>query len=438
MATSSAASPISVLAQFIAKPPQKQSHRNPGPATAASPEPNIYVTNQKQGEMQFRNGMVTVMKLFRRKGIVGFFQGWYGPRDWWGIKVPGTGGRAMRIAIVTDAWTPQINGVVNSIRNTVDCLEKKGHLVSVISPELFRTVPCPTYPQILLAVDVWFVGKYLEEFCPDAVHIATEGPIGLAARQWCLARSFPFTTAYMTRFPEYISMRFRIPQDLLTGYFLWFHSPSSGVMVSTASLRDELAARGFRNLKMWSRGVDTERFNPATSGIDLMENLPRPRFLYVGRVAVEKNIKAFLDLDLPGSKIVTGDGPALDELRESYPGVVFTGARTGRELASIYACSDVFVFPSLTDTFGIVMLEAAACGLPVAAFPVQGPKDVVIEGVTGVLDEDLQKACMEALGIDRETCREHALSCSWGSCTEQFLENLQVLSAGERPGSLAS
>ncbi len=327
----------------------------------------------------------------------------------------------MRIAIVTDAWRPQINGVANTIGYTVACLERMGSKVLVVSPDQFRTVPCPTYPQIPVALDVWTIGKHLEVFSPDAVHISTEGPLGLAARQWCLARSFPFTTAYMTRFPEYISMRFRIPPELLFVFFQWFHQPSSGVMVSTESLRTELAGKGFKNLKLWSRGVDTGFFRPEEKGGLFAK---RPRFLYVGRVAVEKNIGAFLELDLPGTKIVTGDGPVLEELKSSYPDAVFTGAKKGTDLASIYASSDVFVFPSLTDTFGIVMLEAAACGLPVAAFPVQGPRDVVLDGVTGVLDRDLRKACLEALEIDRSMCRKHALSCSWSASTGQFFDNL--------------
>lgn len=337
----------------------------------------------------------------------------------------------MKIAIVTDAWRPQINGVVNTISYTAACLERRGNQVLVLSPNQFRTVPCPTYPQIPIALDVWTTGKHLEEFSPDAVHISTEGPLGLAARQWCLARSFPFTTAYMTRFPEYISMRFRIPPELLFVFFQWFHQPSSGVMVSTESLRAELAEKGFKNLKLWSRGVDTELFRPGGNcGI----SAKKPRFLYVGRVAVEKNIEAFLKLDLPGTKIVTGDGPARKELEISYPDTVFTGAKKGTDLASIYASSDVFVFPSLTDTFGIVMLEAAACGLPVAAFPVQGPKDVVLDGVTGVLNKDLGEACLKALRIDRRVCRKHALSCSWNACTGQFLDNLSFV----RDESMAS
>ncbi len=332
----------------------------------------------------------------------------------------------MKIAIVTDAWHPQINGVVNTLVHTVRCLRRWGHSVQVIAPEQFRTIPCPTYPEIRLAVDLWTVGRCLEQESPDAVHIATEGPLGFAARRWCLARSFPFTTAYMTRFPEYISMRFGLSPDLLTSCIRRFHAPSSGVMVSTTSLRDELTRMGFRNLKLWSRGVDTELFVPDAA--DAL-NVPRPRFLFVGRVAVEKNLEAFLGLNLPGSKIVTGDGPALGPLRDSYPDVLFTGAKRGKELAAIYASCDVFVFPSRTDTFGVVMLEAAACGLPVAAFPVQGPLDVVRNGVTGVLDSDLEKACMKALAIDRGACREHALCFSWEACTGQFLDNLVLKDA---------
>lgn len=327
----------------------------------------------------------------------------------------------MKIAVVTDAWFPQINGVVNSLYNTTEILAAWGDVVTVISPDQFRTVPCPTYPEIPLAWEFWSVGKKLDAFDPDAVHIATEGPLGLAARYWCVANSYPFTTAYMTRFPEYIYMRFRIPTGFSLGYFQWFHQASAAVMVSTESLERELDARGFKNLKRWSRGVDTDTFTPAArrEGNNL-----RPVFLYVGRVALEKNIEAFLSLDLPGSKMVTGDGPDLERLRAKWPEVTFTGAKKGKELAAVYASADVFVFPSLTDTFGIVMLEAAASGLPVAAFPVQGPSDVVIHGKTGFLHDDLGVACLEALCMNRESCRRHALTRSWEVCTRQFLDNL--------------
>ena len=328
----------------------------------------------------------------------------------------------MRILIYTDAWSPQINGVARTFSQVRAHCERLGHVVAVVSPEQFKTVPCPTYPQIPLAL---FPGRRVrrafEDVRPEAVHVATEGPIGLAARNLMARRGLPFTTSYATRFPEYLSAR--VPLPLSWGYAAMrrFHGPSQGVMVATETIRRDLSARNFANIVTWSRGVDADLFRP---GFEPALSLPRPVHLYVGRVAVEKNIEAFLDLDLPGSKLVVGDGPQLDSLRARYPDTVFAGARFGEDLVRHYAAADVFVFPSRTDTFGLVMLEALACGVPVAAFPVPGPLDVVDGSPAGVLDEDLAAAAARAIRIPPETCRAYALEFSWQACAEQFLANL--------------
>jgi len=327
----------------------------------------------------------------------------------------------MRICIATDAWIPQVNGVVRTLAETEKRLRKMGHEVFLLTPDKFATVPCPTYREIRLAWSLWDVERLMGAFAPDAVHIATEGPIGIAVRGWCLKEGFPFSTSFTTRFPEYVRSRCGIPTELLYHGLRWFHLPSSAVMVATASLRDELRERGFWNLVRWSRGVDTALFRPS-------ESRPftpvRPVFLYVGRVAVEKNLPAFLDLDLPGTKRVIGSGPDLETLRRAYPAVEFPGALEGPDLARAYAGADAFVFPSRTDTFGIVMLEALACGTPVAAYPVTGPQDILRQGITGIMDSDLRKACLLALQLDRRTCRDDALLWSWERCTAQFAENL--------------
>lgn len=328
----------------------------------------------------------------------------------------------MRICIATDAWIPQVNGVVRTLTETQRGLRKMGHEVFLLTPEKFATVPCPTYREIRLAWSLWDVERMLRDFGPDAVHIATEGPIGIAVRGWCLREGFPFTTSFTTRFPEYVHSRCGIPSDLLYHGLRWFHLHSSAVMVATASLRDELQERGFPNLVRWSRGVDTTLFRPA----ETKNPIPgRPVFLYVGRVAVEKNLPAFLDLDLPGTKRVVGSGPHLETLRKAYPAVDFPGPLSGQELARAYAEADVFVFPSRTDTFGIVMLEALASGTPVAAYPVTGPRDILRQNVTGVMDTDLRRACLAALRLNREACRSDALLWSWNQCTAQFLDNLR-------------
>ena len=332
-----------------------------------------------------------------------------------------------RIIIVSDAWHPQVNGVVRTLATVVGELTSMGHVVDVIGPDRFRTVPCPTYPDISLSIfPKRRLVKMIESFRPDALHIATEGPLGLAARRWALRTGFRFTTAFHTRFAEYLHARTRIPVRPVYALMRRFHDAGAGTMVATQSLRDELVSRGFRQIRAWSRGVDLELFRPEPRED---WNLPRPIFIYVGRVAVEKNIGAFLDLDLPGSKVVVGGGPKLASLRREYPNVTFTGPRYGEELARAYAGADVFVFPSLTDTFGLVILESLACGTPVAAFPVTGPKDVLAgaDGVVGALNTDLRPAAMDALTADRVACRAHAERYSWRACAELFLSYLMPL-----------
>jgi glycosyltransferase involved in cell wall biosynthesis len=328
----------------------------------------------------------------------------------------------MRLAVVTDAWLPQVNGVVRTLGHTIREVEAAGHEVTVISPADFRTIPCPTYPEIRLAL---FAGRAvrrrLAALDPDAVHVSTEGPLGLAARNWCVRQGRPFTTAYHTQFPEYVRARAPIPLSLGYAAVRWFHGRAKRTLVTTPSMQRQLEARGFNNLHLWGRGVDTELFRPR--GKDFLD-LPRPIWLYFGRVAVEKGIGDFLDLDLPGTQLVVGDGPACQDLRRRYPKAVFAGYRHGEDLAAHISASDVFVFPSRTDTFGLVLLEAMACGIPVAAYPVTGPIDVVIDGVTGVLSEDLRHAALSALRLDPSACRVHALAHSWEVSTRQFLNAL--------------
>jgi glycosyltransferase involved in cell wall biosynthesis len=332
----------------------------------------------------------------------------------------------VRIVLVSDAWAPQINGVVRTLTAMMSELAKRGHHVTPITPDLFRTLPCPTYPEIRLALRAGRrVAALIEAARPDAIHITTEGPLGMAARRYCLHRGYGFTTAFHTRFPEYVAARFRVPPAWSYALMRRFHAPSKGVMVATDSVRRELALRGFANLRRWSRGVDPTLYDPARRGD--FEGLRRPVFLTVGRIAVEKNSAAFLDLDLPGSKAVIGDGPKLDELRRRHPKAHFLGKREGLELARLYASADVFVFPSRTDTFGLVLLEAMASGLPVAAYPVPGPLDVIGASGAGVLDEDLGRAALKALDIPREQCRTHALSYTWSMSADQFVENLWPL-----------
>jgi glycosyltransferase involved in cell wall biosynthesis len=340
----------------------------------------------------------------------------------------------MRILLVSDAWAPQVNGVVRTLQEVKRECEALGHRVEVISPDLFRTVPCPTYPEIRLALRPGrAIGRQIDAVRPDRVHIATEGPLGLAARRQCLRRRLPFTTSYHTRFPEYVHARFPVPLALAYAWVRWFHRSSAAVMVATRSIRRDLEARGFDKIADWCRGVDTELFRPDR---EPALQLPRPVHLYVGRVAVEKNLEAFLAMPIgAGSKLVVGDGPQLAQLQARYPDVHFAGAKFGEDLARHYASGDVFVFPSRTDTFGLVLLEALASGLPVAAYPVPGPLDVIGDSGCGVLDQELARASARALEITRTRCRAYALQFSWRRCAEQFLQNLRPVDGAVRPGS---
>ncbi len=334
----------------------------------------------------------------------------------------------MRIALISDAWHPQINGVVTTLSNTCQALEKLGHTVELIAPERFRTWPCPGYPEVGLA---FLCGPRLrpivEAFQPDAIHLATEGPVGYAARRYCLYKGFHYTTSFHSRFPEYLKLRIGFPLSVSSAYLRWFHSKSTRVMVATESLRRELAAKRFRRLALWSRGIDTALFRPREKAF-LQDR--RPIFMFTGRVAIEKNVEVFLALDLPGTKYVVGDGPQREELARRYPTVGFVGFKKGEELARHMAAADVLVFPSRTDTFGLVILEALACGVPVAAYPVQGPKDVITDLRVGVLDHDLRQAAIEALSLDPEDCRHYALQFSWESSARQFLDNLTPMGKG--------
>ncbi len=328
----------------------------------------------------------------------------------------------MKIVIVSDAWYPQINGVVRTLDSLAAELGRIGHDVVFITPDRFKTIPCPSYPEIRLA---WRPGakvaRLIEEHRPCAIHVATEGPLGWAARRYCLAKALPFTTAYHTRFPEYVHARWRVPLSLTYRVLRHFHRPASSIMVATETIERELVRRGFSHIRRWSRGVDTQLFHPrAKRPLEFR----KPVFLYVGRIAVEKNIEAFLSLDLPGTKIAVGDGPDLDEIRHRFPEAVFPGVKSGEELARYYASADVFVFPSRTDTFGLVLIEALASGVPVAAFPVPGPLDVIGNSGAGCLNDDLWIAAMTALSVDRNLCRDHARQFSWETSARQFLGNL--------------
>jgi hypothetical protein len=328
----------------------------------------------------------------------------------------------MKILTISDAWRPQVNGVVRTIEATNRELAHAGHHYELITPETFTTVPCPRYGEIRLSLlPGRRVARMIEQAAPDAIHIATEGPLGQAARRFCVRHHLPFTTAYHTRFPQYLRTLFGVPETWVYGFLRRFHGAASRVLSPTPEVDRELAAIGLTNAARWTRGVDLAIFTPDVAPAPLLAGLPAPRFLYVGRVSVEKNIEAFLRLDLPGTKIVAGAGPALDTLRRRHPEVRFLGVLPRPELAQLYAGADVFVFPSRTDTFGLVLLEALACGTPVAAFPVQGPIDVVGGADVAVLDNDLREAALRALRIDRARCRAYAERFSWRAATEQFL-----------------
>lgn len=333
----------------------------------------------------------------------------------------------MKIAIVTDAWHPQINGVVRTLGHTGQQLQHLGHEALFVTPEKFTTYPCPTYPSIRLALfPRKGVRRMLHDFRPEALHIATEGPLGHAARALCVERSLPFTTSYHTQFPEYIRARFPIPTAWSYAYLRRYHGPAARTMVATMSMKRLLARRGFTKLAIWARGVDATVFQPGSKSF-LLD--PRPISMYMGRVAVEKNIEAFLNLDVPGTKYVVGDGPDFERLRRQFPSVKFTGQKVGQELTAHLAAADVFVFPSLTDTFGLVLLEAMACGVPVAAYPVTGPIDVVQNGKTGILDDDLRQAVIGALKLNPADCVAYARQHSWRNWTERFVSLLEPLRA---------
>lgn len=341
----------------------------------------------------------------------------------------------MRILLVTDAWEPQVNGVVRTLKTTARELASMGHEVRFLTPLEFRTLPCPTYPEIRLSLfPQGQVNRTIREFDPDVLHIATEGPLGLAARRFALRHDFPFTTAYHTRFPEYVYARFRLPLNWSYAWLRHFHGPSRAVMAPTQVVVDDLKANGFHNVRLWSRGVDAEIFRPQAS--KRLDSEP-PIFLYVGRVAVEKNVEAFLELDLPGSKWVVGTGPALEHIRRKFPRANYLGVLEREELASVYAAADVFVFPSKTDTFGLVLLEAMACGLPVAAYPVTGPRDVIADSKAGVLHEDLRTACLQALELRREDALARARLFTWRAATEQFFGHLHPRKRAEATPAFA-
>ena len=334
----------------------------------------------------------------------------------------------MHLALVSDAWRPQINGVVTTLTRTQDCLESMGHRVSVLSPEGRFTLPCPTYPEIRLALLSGIaVGRELDALAPDAIHIATEGPLGAAARRYCTRRRLSFTTSYHTQFPQYLRKRAPFPIDWSYAILRRHHGKAARAMAATEQVRRELQQYGFDNVVIWSRGVDTKLFRPRDR--DFL-SLPRPISMYAGRVAVEKNLHEFLGADLPGSKVIVGGGPDLEKLKQQYPDVCFAGYRFGDELAQWLSAADVFVFPSRTDTFGLVMLEAMACGTPVAAYPVTGPVDVVRDGYSGALHDDLVTAIDRALQLNRGDCRAAALERTWERATGQFLSHLVDANSG--------
>ena len=343
----------------------------------------------------------------------------------------------MKILIATDAWHPQVNGVVRTLGHTAREARALGAEIEFLTPDEFRTVPVPTYPEVRLALlPPGAIRRRLDAAKPDAVHIATEGPIGHAVRRLCMRRSVPFTTSLHTRFPDYIANRLPVPecwtQNTIWRWLRRFHSAGAAVLAATPTLVAELEGRGFRNVKLWPRGVDAELFRPRETYVPWA----RPIFLTVGRLAVEKNVEAFLELDLPGTKVVVGDGPARGELERAYPKAVFLGSRQGEALAKIYAAADAFVFPSRTDTFGLVLLEALASGVPVAAYPAPAPRDVIGEAPVGALDEDLRRACLAALECPREECRDFALRQTWEECARIFLEHVANATHAPMPEKL--
>src|SRR5262245_5813217 len=344
----------------------------------------------------------------------------------------------MKILVATDAWHPQVNGVVRTLGHVAREASALGVKLEFLSPDQFRTLPMPSYPEIRLAVaGVRGVERRLEQFQPDAIHIATEGPLGHTLRKICLRRGLPFTTSFHTRFPDYLAERLPLAQcwtkDMTWAWLRRFHAPGAAVLSATPTLSSELKTRGFKNVKLWPRGVDAELFRPRQQSV---LRLPRPIFLTVGRLAVEKNLEAFLMLDLPGSKVVVGDGPARSALTRKFPDAVFLGPMLGQALAETYAAADVFVFPSRTDTFGLVLLEALASGVPIAAFPATAPRDVIGEAAVGVLDNDLRRACLDALNCSRDECRDFALGMTWAKSARIFLD--QVTEAARCEGRVTA
>ncbi len=338
----------------------------------------------------------------------------------------------MRIAIATDAWVPQVNGVVRTLQMTIKLLRERGNEVTVISPDQFRTLPCPGYGEIRLAIAPRIgVRKMLARTMPDIVHIATEGPIGWSTRRWCISHNVPFTTAFHTRFPDYASVRTGLSADFFWPVMRRFHAPARAVLAATPRLMDELASRGIAQTRLWTRGIDTAIFRTGLAPYPALASLPRPIMLSVGRVAVEKNLESFLEAKVAGTKVVVGDGPARAELQARYPDAVFTGSLSGGELAQAYSAADVFVFPSKTDTFGLVMIEALACGVPVAGYPVPGPLDIIgangcgafdqLAKPVGAVDESLETSIVRALACDRQGIAPFGASFTWDNAADQFL-----------------
>ncbi len=329
-----------------------------------------------------------------------------------------------RILVATDAWRPQVNGVVRTLEALADEAPRHGAEILPLTPEPFRSVPMPSYPEIRLAIAApSAVAGAIEAARPNAIHIATEGPIGYMVRRYCLQNGIPFTTCYHTRYPEYLAARLPVPLGASYAWLRRFHNAAAATMVATPALQGELAARGFQRLVLWKRGVPVQSFGTGRPGL---MHLPRPIFLCVARVAVEKNIEAFLSLDLPGTKVVVGEGPARAELAARFPRAVFLGLRTGQDLADVYASADAFVFPSRTDTYGLVLLEALAAGVPVAAFPVTGPREILQGSGCGVLSDDLRMAALSALTIPRERCRAFATRHDLADSTRSFVQNVRA------------
>jgi glycosyltransferase involved in cell wall biosynthesis len=342
----------------------------------------------------------------------------------------------MKIAIATDAWEPQINGVVMTLKKTAEALAADGHQIRFITPDQFPSFALPGYASIRIALRAQRgVDTFLDRFKPDALHIATEGPLGLAARRYCLKRGMRFTTAYHTQFPLYLRMRAPVPMGLTYAYLRWFHARAELTLVPTESMRRDLVAHGFRHVVLWGRGVDSDLFRPRDKDFLAAR---RPIFIYAGRIAVEKNIEAFLALDLPGTKYVVGEGPYLKTLKQQFPDARYAEIEDREEFAKYVAAADVFVFPSRSDTFGLVLLEAMASGVPVAAFPVTGPADVIENGITGVLDDDLRTAALAAAKLDGRACRAFALGHTWRAAARQFLQHVETAVGGVGPREAAA